>query len=191
MPPSRSPWRAYALLIDADASAAQARYPESQQTLEALMRDFPDHPVGAAATKLLAWTQARQGQDSLAISTEERLLARYGSSGNEQVVSSAFLDIAHERFNQKRYAEAASAYEDFLRRYPKHPRRTMALYQAGLCYLRLERAGDAVDRWESIVRDSTKDPLAERAWARAGDVYFQAERYAEAKRCYQGLLSHF
>ena len=193
MPASHSPWRAYALLIDADASAAQARYPEAQQTLEALMRDFPDHPVGASATKLLAWTQARQGQDSLAIATEERLLARYGTSGNEQVVSSAFLDIAHERFNQKRYAEAASAYEDFLRRYPKHPRRILALYQAGLCYMRIEHAGDAVDRWETIMRDSAsaKDPLAERAWARAGDVYFQAERYAEAKRCYQGLLSHF
>ena len=193
MPPSHSAWRAYALLIDADASAAQARYPEAQRTLENLMQEFPDHPVGAAATKLLAWTQARQGQDSLAISTEERLLARYGATGNSEVVSSAFLDIAHERFNQKRYKEAAGAYEDFLHRYPASPRRTLALYQAGLCYLRLERAGDAVDRWETIMRDTStaKDPLAERAWARAGDVYFQAEKYAEAKRCYVGLLSHF
>jgi TolA-binding protein len=140
MPASHSPWRAYALLIDADASAAQARYPEAQKTLEGLMQEFPDHPVGASATKLLAWTQARQGQDSLAIATEERLLARYGASGNDKVISSAFLDIAHERFNQKRYKDAAAAYEDFLRRYPLHPRRTLALYQAGLCYLRLERA---------------------------------------------------
>jgi TolA-binding protein len=116
MPASHSPWRAYALLIDADASAAQARYPEAQKTLEGLMQEFPDHPVGASATKLLAWTQARQGQDSLAIATEERLLARYGASGNDKVISSAFLDIAHERFNQKRYKDAAAAYEDFLRR---------------------------------------------------------------------------
>ena len=117
--------------------------------------------------------------------------AKYAEKVRGPVITT--LDIAHERFNQKRYAEAASAYEDFLRRYPKHPRRTLALYQAGLCYLRLERAGDAIDRWERIMRDtaSAKDPLAERAWARAGDVYFQAERYPEAKRCYQGLLSHF
>ncbi len=193
MPPSRSPWRAYALLIDADASAAQARYPEAQQTLEVLMREFPDHPVGASATKLLAWTYSRQGQDSLAIGTEERLLARYGASGNGEIVSAAFLDIAHERFNQKRYKEAAAAYEDFLKRFPAHPRRALALYQAGLCYLRLDRAGDAVDRWEAIVRDtaSASTPLAERAWARAGDVYFQAERYDDARRCYQGLLKRF
>ncbi|HEY3215720.1 MAG TPA: tetratricopeptide repeat protein [Candidatus Eisenbacteria bacterium] len=191
MPESHSPWRAYALLIDADASAAQARYPEAQATLEKLMKEYPDHALGASATKLLAWTYARQGQDSLAIATEERLLARYGASGNEQIVSGAVLDIAHERFNQKRYREAGGAYEDFLRRFPGHPKRLMALYQAGLCYLRLDRAGDAVDRWETIVRDSGSSSLAERAWARAGDVYFQAEKYEDAKRCYQGLLKNF
>jgi TolA-binding protein len=191
MPESRSPWRAYALLIDADASAAQARYPDAQRTLEQLVREFPDHPLGASATKLLAWTYARQGRDSLAIATEERLLARYGAGGDEAIVSAAFLDIAHERFNQKRYKEAAGAYEDFLRRYPTQPRRLLALYQAGLCYQRLDRAGDAIDRWESIVRDSAAAPIAERAWTRAGDLYFQAERYEDARRCYQGLLDHF
>jgi TolA-binding protein len=191
MPPSHSPWRAYALLIDADASAAMARYPDARQTLESLMQDFPDHPLGAAATRLLAWTYAREGQDSLAIATEERLLARYGARGDDAIVSGALLDIAHERFNQKRFRDAAGAYEDFLRRYPGHPKRLTALYQAGLCYLRVDRAGDAVDRWEAIVRDSAASPVAERAWARAGDLYFQADKFAEARRCYRGLLQNF
>lgn len=191
LPPSRSPWRAYALLVDADASAAQGRHAEAQSTLEKLTRDFPEHPVGAAAMKLLAWTYARQGRDSLAVATEEKLLVRWGATGSEPLVSSAFLDIAHSRFNQKRYREAAGAYEDFLNRWPAHPARFAARYQAGLCYLRLNRAGDAVDRWEALVRDSATVPLAERAWARVGDVYFQAERYESAKRSYQGLLQHF
>jgi TolA-binding protein len=191
MPESRSPWRAWAMLIDADASAAQGRFPEAQSTLDKLGRQFPDHPVGPAATKLLAWTYAREGRDSLAVATEERLLTRYGKSGREDLMSGAVLEIAHVRFNQKRYKEAAAAYEDFLRRYPGHPQRMRALYQAGLCYLRLERAGDAIDRWEAIVRDSADAVLAERAWARVGDVYFQAERYDDAKRAYTGLLEHF
>ena len=191
MPPSRSPWRAYATLIDADAGAAQGRLAEAQVTLEGLVRDFPDHPLGASATKLLAWTYAQQGRDSLAIATEEKLLARWGARGNDALISSAFLDIANSRFNQKRYREAADAYEDFLHRWPAHPARFAARYQSGLCYLRLDRAGDAVDRWEALVRDSADVPLAERAWARAGDVYFQAERYEAARRCYTGLLEHF
>ena len=191
MPPGHSPWRAYAMLIDADAAAALGRYADAQATLEKLAREFPDHAVGASSTQLLAWTYARQGRDSLAIATEERLLARWGAGGDPAVVSNAFLDIAHSRFNQKRYREAAAAYEDFLGRWPTHRHRGTALYQAGLCYLRLDRAGDAVDRWETLVKDSSSTPLAERAWARAGDVYFQAARYDAARRCYRGLLEHF
>ncbi len=191
MPPSRSPWRAYALLIDADASAAQARYPETQATLERLIRDFPDLPIGASATKLLAWSYARQGRDSLAIATEERLVARYGGTGKPEIVAQALLDIAHDRFNQKNYRLAATGYEGFLKRYPSHQNRLLARYQAGLAYVRLNRAGDAVDHWEAIVRDSAGAPIAERAWARAGDLYFQAQRYDDAKRCYRGLLEHF
>jgi TolA-binding protein len=179
------------MLIDADASAAQARYADARKTLESLMQDFPDHPLGASAQRLLAWTYSREGEDSLAIATEERLIARFGGRGDETIVSGAMLDIAHERFNQRSFREAAAAYEDFLRRYPAHPKRLTALYQAGLCYLRLDRAGDAVDRWEAIVRDSAASPVAERAWARAGDLYFQADRFAEAKRSYRGLLEHF
>ena len=191
MPGSRSTWRAYALLIDADASAAQGRHAEAQAALQTLMREFPDHAVGASATQLLAWTYSQQGHDSLAVATEERLLARWGASGNDALVSNAMLDIAHERFNQKRYRESAAAYQEFLQRYPKHPERLTALYQAGLCYLRLDRAGDAVDRWETIMRDSAGADIAERAWARAGDLYFQAEKYADARRCYEGLLANF
>ena len=191
MPASRSPWRAWALVIDADALAAIGRYDEAQGTLERLATEFPDHSVSASATQLLAWTYARQGQDSLAIATEERLLARWGATGDMAIVSGAFLDIAHARFNQKRYREAAGAYEDFLRRWPSHHQRASALYQAGLCYLRLDRAGDAVDRWESLVRDSASAAISERAWARAGDVYFQAEKFDDARRCYRGLLEHF
>ena len=191
MPPSRSSWRAWALLIDADASAAQSRFPEAQATLERLTHDFPDHPIGASATKLLAWTYARQGRDSLAIATEERLVMRYGGTGKADIVASAILDIAHDRFNQKSYKEAAREYEGFLKRFPTHPKRHQAHYQAGLCYVRLNLAGNAVDHWEAIVKDSASAPIAERAWIRAGDLYFQAQKYAEAKRCYRGLLENF
>ncbi|MCK5407272.1 MAG: tetratricopeptide repeat protein, partial [Candidatus Krumholzibacteria bacterium] len=39
MPPSNSMWRAYALLIDADGLAAQARYAEAQAVLDELIRE--------------------------------------------------------------------------------------------------------------------------------------------------------
>ena len=188
MPPSRSSWRAWALLIDADAEAAMGRYPGARTTLETLARDFAGQPMAAPALQLLAWTYAREGRDSLAIAVEEQVLQQGGS---DAVVAGALLDIAHERFNQKRYADAAAAYDDFVRRFPDDKRRAFARYQSGVCAVRLDRAGDAVDRFEAVVRDSAAGPVAERAWARAGDTYFEARHYPEAERCYRGLLEHF
>ena len=117
---------------------------------------------------------ARTGRDSLAVAAEERLLARANTKDRDDLVSGAVLDIAHARFNQKRYREAAAAYEDFLHRWPAHKQRTLALYQAGVAYLRLDRAGDAVDRWETLVRDSAGCAIAEKAWARLLALYGKA-----------------
>ena len=191
MPPSRSTWRGYAILIDADALAALGRHAEAQAALDKLTREFPDHEIALAANQLLAWVYSQTGRDSLAIATEQRMLSRYAAHGDSQRLASASLHLAHVRFNQKRYREAAAGYEEYLKRFPTGSQRLLALYQAGLCYVRLDRAGDAVDRWETIVRDSAEAAIAERAWARAGDVYFQAEQYADAKRCYTGLLQNF
>jgi TolA-binding protein len=191
MPRSHSSWRAYALLIDADALAAQARHTDAQATLEELIREFPEHPVGIPANRLLAWTFAQQGRDDLAIETEERMLARYATHGDAKNLSSAYLNKAHILFNRKSYQEAAATYDEFVHRFPDHPQHLLALYQAGLCYLRLSLAGDAVDRWEDIVAKAPDAEIAERAWLRAGDLYFQAERFEDAKRCYRGLLDHF
>lgn len=190
-PPSRSTWRAWSLLIDADALAAQGLYAEARAGLEQLFTEYPEHDVNAPANQLLAWTYAQQGEQDLAVATAERMLAEHAGHGDPQQLSQAFLNVAHVRFNQGNYGEAAGAYEEFLARYPEHEQRGVALYQAGLCYLRLDRAGDAVDRWEALVMREPGAEIAERAWARAGDVYFQAEDYEAAKRCYRGLLDHF
>lgn len=191
MPPSKSSWRAYALLIDADALAAQGRYDEAQTVLQTLGTEFPSHDVALPAKRLLAWTYAQQGEDEMAIQVEEKMLNRYASEVGSDQLSSAYLNKAHILFNNKRYGEAATAYDDFYRHYPSHPQRLLALYQSGLCYYRLQQNGDAVDRWEALVADDPNAEIAERAWTRTGDLYFQAEYYDKAKQCYQGLLDHF
>ncbi len=191
MPPSKSPWRAYALLIDADALAAQGRFAEAEGMLKGLIATFPEHPVAIPANRLLAWTYAEQGQGDLAIETEERMLSRYAAFGDEANLSSAFYNKANILFNRKEYKEAAATYDEYLRRFPNHPKRLQALYQAGLCYQRLDQNGDAVDRWEALVKADSASALAERALVRAGDLYFRAESYKDAKRCYGMLLERF
>jgi TolA-binding protein len=191
MPPSKSPWRAYALLIDADALAAQARYAEAEEMLKQLTGEFPEHAIAVPATRLLAWTYAQQGEDDLAIKTEEQMLARYSAYDDQENLSTAYFNKANILFNRKDYEEAGTAYDEFLRRYSDHPKKLEALYRAGLCYQRLDQAGDAVDRWEALVATDPTADIAELAWIRAGDLYFRADHYEAAKRSYQGLLTHF
>jgi TolA-binding protein len=191
MPPSKSSWRAYALLIDADALASQARYAEAQEILKQLIREFQEHRMGISANRLLAWTYAQEGNDELAMETEALMLSKYASYGDAEDMSSAHLNKAHILFNQKKYKEAASTYEGFLQRFPSHQQKQLVCYQAGLSYLRLGRTGNAVDKWEEAIASDSSSEIAERAWARAGDLYFQNGHYEDAKRCYQGLLDHF
>ncbi len=190
MPPSRSLWRAYALLMDADALAARSRYPEAQETLKMLFREFPDHPAGIKANRLLAWTYARQGRQDLAIETEERMLARYQALGDMAGMSDAALTIAHASFNSKDYEKALAGYNSFIREFPGHREYRTALYQAGLCDLRLGRPGDAVDEWERIVAIDPADSLALLAWRRAADLYFHTGHFDDARRCYGALVEH-
>lgn len=191
MPESSSKWRGYATLIDADALAAQGRHEEAQAQLASLMTAFPEPRIAVPAGRLLAWSQAQQGQDDLAIQTEQSLLDRYGSDVGGGALVSAHLNRAHILFNQKQYGEAAAAYERFLASFPDDPGRQIALYQAGICYTRLDQRGDAVDRWEMLVAEAPTTDLAARALERAGDVYFQAESFEDAKRCYRTLLDTF
>lgn len=191
MPPSASSWRAYALLIDADALASQGRHQEAQTVLQTLIDEFPGHEVELPANRLLAWSYAQLGQDELAIQVEEQMLARHGMDAGSEHLSSAYLNKAHILFNNKNYEDAAKSYDDFYVRYPSHPQRLLALYQAGLCYYRLQQKGDAIDRWEELVKLDPAAEISERAWTRAGDLYFQAEYYDDAKRNYQGLLDFF
>ncbi|MCK4538768.1 MAG: tetratricopeptide repeat protein [Candidatus Krumholzibacteria bacterium] len=191
MPPSDSPWRAYSVLIDADALASQARYDEAEAMLTGLIEKFSSHAAVVPASRLLAWTYARQGRDELAMKTEERMLARYASSGDDEYLGSAYFNKANILFNRKEYGEAAESYDDFLRRFPENDKHFQALYRAGLCYQRLDHNGDAVDRWEALVAEDSTSTLAEKALVRAGDMYFRAGHYEDARRCYGALLQRF
>jgi len=190
MPASRSPWRAYALLIDADALAAQGRHADAEAVLATLLEQFDTREVTVPAYRLLAWTYAQQGDLARAMETQDRMLARFGSSGLADV-SVAYLNKGHILFNEKKYKEAAKAYETFIAANPEHADRASALFQAGMCYQRLNQSGDAVDRWETAAKIDPTSPIAEKALARAGDVYFTTNHYDDARRCYQALIAGF
>jgi tetratricopeptide (TPR) repeat protein len=191
MPPSPSMWRAYTLLLDADALAAVDRYPEAQQTLATLLQEFPDHAVGIRANRLLAWTYARQGRQDLAIETEQSMVARYSAQDDRENLGASLLTIAHSHFNAKRYDQAALSYRQYVTGYPDQGHKLTALYQEGLCYVRLGQAGDAVDRWAEITAEAPQSPQARKAWQRSGDILFQAGHFDAAREQFTALMASF
>ncbi|HET6463031.1 MAG TPA: tetratricopeptide repeat protein, partial [Candidatus Krumholzibacteria bacterium] len=191
MPPSRSLWRADAILIDADALAAQGRQAEAQQMLTQLINEFGATAVGIPAHRLLAWSYAQEGKLDLAMQTQDKMLARYGATGRNEDMGTAYLNKGHILFNEKNYKSAARTYEAFLADFPDSPDRALALYQAGMCYQRLGQTGDAVDRWDAVTGIDPTSAIAEKAWSKAGDVYFTTGHYDKARKSYEGLLSNF
>ncbi len=191
MPETDSPWRAWAMMFDADALASQGRHVESKEMLDRLIAEGNVQEILVPATRLLAWNHAQMGEPQKAMEIEERVLTQYAHLAREDDLGGASLRKAHLLFNDQEWRQAAGGYDEFAVNHPEHPDRLLALYQAGLCYQRLDQSGDAVDRWEKVVAAAPADPVAERAWARAGDLYFQAEHFEDAKRCFAGLLTHF
>ncbi|HYJ95208.1 MAG TPA: tetratricopeptide repeat protein, partial [Vicinamibacterales bacterium] len=181
MPPSKSLWRADAILIDADALAAQGRHTEAQQMLTGLINDFGSTTVGVPAHRLLAWSYAQEGKLDLAMQTQDKMLLRYGNTGRTEDMSAAYLNKGHILFNEKNYKSAARTYEAFMTDFPDSPDRALALYQAGMCYQRLGQSGDAVDRWDAVTGIDPTSPIAEKAWTKSGDVYFTTGHYDKAR----------
>ena len=68
-----------------------------------MIEEFPAHAIAIRANRLLAWTYAQQGNDAMAIETEERMLDTYATHGNPNDLADAYLNKAHILFNRKEY----------------------------------------------------------------------------------------
>jgi peptidoglycan/xylan/chitin deacetylase (PgdA/CDA1 family)/uncharacterized caspase-like protein len=85
-------------------------------------------------------------------------------------------------FRERRYAEAAQAFEAALKINPNH---VLAANNLGFTYFKLDRFADAITWYE---RTLVLDPMRALAWANVGDAYIKAGRNADAKRAYQKFL---
>jgi peptidoglycan/xylan/chitin deacetylase (PgdA/CDA1 family)/uncharacterized caspase-like protein len=85
-------------------------------------------------------------------------------------------------YREKRYQEAAQAFESVLKLHPGH---VMATNNLGFVYFKLGRLDDAVTWYEKAI---ALDPKRAIAYANLGDALVQLNRPADAKRAYQKFL---
>jgi peptidoglycan/xylan/chitin deacetylase (PgdA/CDA1 family)/uncharacterized caspase-like protein/Flp pilus assembly protein TadD len=86
-------------------------------------------------------------------------------------------------YREKRYDEAARAFEGVLRLRPGH---VMATNNLAFTYFKLGRTADAIVWYEKTI---ALDPKRAIAYANLGDALVQAGRPADAKRAYQQFLA--
>ncbi len=186
-----STWTMASRLLIADALASQNRLDAAREMLEPVMDWSGDSGIVVSSGRLLAWVHGQQGHEELAVETEQSVLSRFGEDQVGDELTAAVMNRGHMLFNAKKYDDAVTEYERVLRDYPDHPLAARAAYQAGICYMRLDRAGDAVDRWETVVAADPTSDVALEAARRAAEVYFRADDYASATRVYDVLLANF
>jgi outer membrane protein assembly factor BamD len=125
----------------------------------------------------------------------------------------AELKIADVYFEQERFEEAASYYQDFVELHPSHPRISYAIYRRGLCASEEMRGGDrdqtptreAVAQFRFLLDRHPESEYAEDARARlaeaedllathlidVADFYFQRQRYFAAASRYREALESY
>ncbi len=89
-----------------------------------------------------------------------------------QYAIEAELLIANSHFELEQYAEAAAAYEQFVKLHPKHPKIDFAMYRVGECYWKeapdaidkeQEYTQKAIDEWDKLVSKIPESSHAQKA----------------------------
>jgi TolA-binding protein len=89
-------------------------------------------------------------------------------------------DGAMALFNGGQYADAVTAFSDFIRAFPQDRRREEALYRLAESYRNLGRTDDALAAYTFEVRNYPDGPLRINAELRRGAILFDAGKFADA-----------
>jgi tetratricopeptide (TPR) repeat protein len=174
-------------------------FKEAAARFEAFIEKYPDHRLTSFAGHALL--------DSLNALGEFDKLARWGkrllkttaiSAGTgkqkedlraelEDVTQGATLKSIEQLTSQNKHKEAAAAYDDFLRRYPKNPYLDKVLHNAATAFERVAQPERAVELRDRLVRSFPDSPLAAEAMYSIGRSYHNQGIYSLAAAYYEAL----
>jgi len=94
--------------------------------------------------------------------------------------AAARFDSAMVFFNAGQYADAVTAFSDFITTFPQDRRREEALYRLAESYRNLKRTDDALAAYTFQVQNYPEGPLRINGELRRGAILFDAGKYADA-----------
>lgn len=94
---------------------------------------------------------------------------------------------AENLYTKEKYAEAASAFEKFISKFPDSPNKVSAHFLLGSSYYRTDNKGKAKTEY-AFVAQQTGTWQAVSALGRLGDLQYEQKEYADAIKSYKQLL---
>ncbi|MDO8968141.1 tetratricopeptide repeat protein [Algoriphagus sp.] len=171
-----SPFIPYALESRAVANFSTQNYDQTIADYKAILDNHPNAENSETALKGLQETLALQGRSA----EFGDYLARYkGANPGTGNVQSLEFEAAKSLYFDKNFIQAARAFENYLRSYPKSGQRADALYFAGDSYM---QAGDQ-ERGLGFFRQLEKEPSSPqrvRAMQKIGVIELERGNYAAA-----------
>ena len=190
-PVSPTRWQADTYLWIAEAYYALNQYDASQRTFQLVVDNYKDTPKIAHAMLGVAASLAKDGQYDQAGLAHERALAMAENLKSKEVKRSVLMDTAQVLFTQKKYEKAMGYFNEFVDRYPDDAMVPQALFQAGVCFYRLEFYKEANERWGRIVKSYPTHELAPKALFQQAKTLFGLGQYADASKEFQLLIDKY
>lgn len=163
-------WLAAAQIWRAAALERTGRLQEAGELYRAIAASGVESPVRAYALAAIAADWDRQGKPGRARDTLARAQTEAARWGLNELRDTLTLAAANEFSRERRLADAAKAYADFVRRFPSSPLIAQAYYERGLALKRLERKEDAAASFESLLKRAPDSVYAADAHLQLGQL---------------------
>jgi tetratricopeptide (TPR) repeat protein len=181
---TRDRWLALAQVWRAGALDKMGRKQDAAELYRAIAASGQESPVRAYALAAIAQDWDRQGKPDRARDALGRASAEAARWRLDGLRDALALAGANELTRERRLDDAAEAYLDFARDFPKSPLVAQAYYERGLALKRLGRPEDAVRSFEDLL---ARDPDS----AYAADAHLQLGQLDTELGRTQDALSHY
>ena len=178
--------RAHALYVQAQLTLAEEKWSETTQSLDQLLKEFPQHSLRPLAEFWLAEIAYRQQK-------YDDALRRFNDLQQSTIGQTADwlgmipLRRAHILVHQKKYAEAYEVALRIAQSYPQFEQQYEVEYLLGRCYsaaAEFDKARDAYRKAIQLAGASNSETAAMAQWM-LGETFFHQQKYAEALTEYQ------
>lgn len=171
-----SPFVPFALEGRAVANFSMQRYDQTIEDYKAILDNHPNAQNAETALKGLQETLALQGRSAEFGDYVAKYKSKNPGSGNVQGLE---FESAKSLYIDKNYAQAARAFESYLRSYPQSAQKSEALFFAGDAFLQAGDTDRAVGYFKQLEREPAS-PQRVRGMQKLGMIELNKGNYASA-----------